>query len=61
MIFSLRLTADSLRPERERPFAVSCKLRYMKNRSKAKEAVWRIAVVIVAVSMVLGMVLPFLR
>jgi hypothetical protein len=32
----------------------------MKHRTKGKEIAWRIAVIIVALSMILGMVLPFL-
>jgi len=31
----------------------------MKNRTKFRERVWRVAVIIVAISMVLGMTLPF--
>jgi hypothetical protein len=33
----------------------------MKKRGKLKETIWRVAVIIVALSMVLGMAMPFFR
>ncbi len=33
----------------------------MKKRGRVKDIVWKVSIIIVAVSMVLGMVLPFFR
>jgi hypothetical protein len=33
----------------------------MKKRTKLKDIIWKISIIIVALSMVLGMVLPFFR